>query len=593
MEKFTLLVFSHNDVEKALRLVKDAYDVADEIVLVDSSNADGKNLLREARKKYAGKLRVFDTIALGYSEPLRNYFHTKCSNEWVLRLDADELMTEEFKKRVHGIIADRRCSAFAVRVYDVDDDRNKISEFFAWQIQLYRKSMVNFRGMLHEQPQVRGAVKKVRGESLYLEHMEKPKKAETAFEEYPKMEKTQRMSYRIYNRVVIDHISKFMMPEGRTLEGTILGRLIRWLLLAYETITLRKQEDEISYFDYGMFYFMREFVRVFREPRSIVDVVPYTRMFLRMIHLSRNAPDGKEMLEISKMINDIGITRFLELDNSKVVEVLTRKYANKPQGPSLMLDLLKEKYRKLTSKKHKYRNIIISPHIDDAFLSLGGLLTRDKRTKQKVVDIFTITNFTLKGPGNPKQITILRKKEEKKNARKLGVEVDFLPFYDNPVRKGGEKEKLVERVKENLKPYLDQGERVFFPLGIGNHIDHVVTSKAALELLHETWNTNIYFYEDLPYAIKSTRIFSLLKPLLGEQAFAGPLHPLVNPSKISGALEPEYVKYSHSEKFELCKAYESQIDWRILDSVMVYGLIVGKMLGFKERFWKAIKPELL
>lgn len=91
MQKLSVLIFSKNDAHKAIGLIEDIYGIADEIVLVDSSESAQRNtILNAKRRNKLGKLRVFYAVALGYPDPLRMYALSKCKNEWVLLIDTDE-----------------------------------------------------------------------------------------------------------------------------------------------------------------------------------------------------------------------------------------------------------------------------------------------------------------------------------------------------------------------------------------------------------------------------------------------------------------------------------------------------------------------
>ena len=72
--------------EKCLESVKDAY----EIVVCDM-HSDDKTL--EIAQKYGCKICYHERI--GYVEPARNYAISQATGEWVLVLDADELVTHE------------------------------------------------------------------------------------------------------------------------------------------------------------------------------------------------------------------------------------------------------------------------------------------------------------------------------------------------------------------------------------------------------------------------------------------------------------------------------------------------------------------
>ncbi len=235
----------------------------------------------------------------------------------------------------------------------------------------------------------------------------------------------------------------------------------------------------------------------------------------------------------------------------------------------------------------KYENVIISPHIDDAFFSLGGLLIKCSSKPQKVVDVFSISDFTMRGRKGVKEVTAIRRKEEEKNAKEVGAKVDFLPFRDG----SADGSKAYTEIYAAIKKYLKEGRRVFFPLGIGGHGDHVLLARIGIGLAKEEKGGNVYFYEDLPYAIKGTKLFSVMSGIVNTNG--SKVFPVLNPRKSRGALEPEYISFSCARKIALCRTYESQTDWRILAAIRAHGRMLGNFVGCRERVWKVVDAEKL
>lgn len=565
--------------------------VVGEIVIMDASDAAQKRLLREAKARYP-KLRVFDTIALGYSEPLRMYAHKKCTGEWILFLGSDQRLTKPLKQNIGKLISDKRYNALAIKSIPIRDGK-KTSSFAAWQIQLYRKNAIEYKGMIHEQPTVRGLIKRVGGE-MFLEHhidME-----HTGAKDYQKMEGLRRMTYKSYNAALVDHASKLIMPQNRTIENTRTGKLIKALLLSYEKLTLRNLDKEISGFDYFLFYLLREsaYACMHRNLKSILNVLPSTMYFYGFVSRSRNSRYSKEMFEVSKIISNIGVIRFLNLDDEKVVERLAAKYKNRRQGADLLISLLLEKYRETQNaqeREFRYQNIVISPHSDDAFFSLGGMLAKERRMPQKVVDVFSRSRYARKGWSTFSKMTPILKKNERENARKVGARVEFLDYESGESRSGFDNPERAAQLYKRLKGYLNEGRRVFFPLAISSHGDHIILSLVGLRLLRDTGRENIYFYEDLPYAIKTTKPFMLVRPFLGASVNSEKLYPLIDTRRDVDWLESECINVDHDAKLELCKTYKSQIDWGIITSIIFYGRMLGALVGFKERVWKVSNPE--
>src|SRR5262249_54344634 len=162
-----------------------------------------------------------------------------------------------------------------------------------------------------------------------------------------------------------------------------------------------------------------------------------------------------------------------------------------------------------------------SPHLDDAALSAGGAIARWTAAGDRVV----IASVYTKGPPLRRIAPEMRKfadyaarcAEDDAACRVLGAEVRRLdqierafrpPFLTGwsffttpPERAGFTTLADVTRVLGALDVAPD---RVLLPFGIGNHVDHVETMLAALDVVGERgWLPRTLFYEDF-YALSRT-----------------------------------------------------------------------------------------
>lgn len=141
----------------------------------------------------------------------------------------------------------------------------------------------------------------------------------------------------------------------------------------------------------------------------------------------------------------------------------------------------------LNNKKNYY---FISPHLDDAILSAGGLIydLKDKG-KVKIITVFT----------NGDELLLKRKIEDKNVCRYLGVGYLHLGFTDvlwrnNPnLREERNLEiAIAYKLKETIKN--DKNTIIFVPLSIGNHFDHKIVNKICRDNY-----TDVIYWEDYPY----------------------------------------------------------------------------------------------
>jgi LmbE family N-acetylglucosaminyl deacetylase len=170
------------------------------------------------------------------------------------------------------------------------------------------------------------------------------------------------------------------------------------------------------------------------------------------------------------------------------------------------------------------RWIYISPHLDDAVLSAGGLI-HDQAMMGIPVEIWTLAcGFPPEGGLTPfaqdlhfqwgfssaEETIRLRRAEDLRAAATVGAKAVHFDFLDCIYRRGPDGEVLYSegvftpihaaeagypaQITAALARVLERGDVVVCPLGIGGHVDHVVT-RAAVEGLTRP----LLYYADFPY----------------------------------------------------------------------------------------------
>ena len=349
MERLSVIAFSRDDVDKVESFVKDLHELADEIVLVDSSDKKNRDRLHAFAKNYK-KLKIFYVVAIGYPDPLFMYAINKCTNRWVLYLDTDERLSEELERKIKKMI-ENRYAAYNIKRYEGRRSSNK-NIFFTWQIHLFQKGKVKFKGIIHEQPTVYGPMKDIYDDNLYMEHIEELMRHELM--EYHRMEKYERYSNRLFDLIVRDYLRKLFTKKGLT------AKIVIGSLRAYQKITFRNSEHEIGYAEYFTVRFLRYLLHQIGE-RDVVGVfkaLPFTLMYISRLTGWRTERDGRENFEIAKLMNTIGITEFLHLDDERSVRRLNAKYENgQEQGLRLLMRLLTLRYRDVMGSEKERNNL--------------------------------------------------------------------------------------------------------------------------------------------------------------------------------------------------------------------------------------------
>lgn len=96
--KLSVCIITKNEEEELPRCLESIKHIADEIIVVDDNSTDKT---KEIAKKYGSKLyeRTLDTFA-----NQKNYALEKATGDWILAIDADEILTPELEDEIKEIL---------------------------------------------------------------------------------------------------------------------------------------------------------------------------------------------------------------------------------------------------------------------------------------------------------------------------------------------------------------------------------------------------------------------------------------------------------------------------------------------------------
>ncbi|MBP8947823.1 MAG: PIG-L family deacetylase [Candidatus Promineofilum sp.] len=183
--------------------------------------------------------------------------------------------------------------------------------------------------------------------------------------------------------------------------------------------------------------------------------------------------------------------------------------------------------------KSAYDHLYLSPHFDDAALSCGGQIATWTAAGQSVL-VVTITggdppadapsdtvrqlhdrwtaSLTAEGAGGAAEAMVAQRRAEDRAALAvLGADWLHLPFLDCIYRCGPDDDALYPGPTDMFGPAnpadaatlaalaeafaaLPAAGRVYLPLGVGGHVDHLATRRAAERVF-----TAPLYYEEYPY----------------------------------------------------------------------------------------------
>jgi LmbE family N-acetylglucosaminyl deacetylase len=304
------------------------------------------------------------------------------------------------------------------------------------------------------------------------------------------------------------------------------------------------------------------------------------------------AEDGLETVNGDRVALGAGLKRALGLcDGSRRLAEIAREAGVgrseliKAQDDGLVLIWRSEVPIKLPALGHHPHSIIVSPHLDDAALSCGGRMLGNQAVL--VLNIVSKTAWWRFGETAAEKISSCRQAEEGLVSRLSGAVMKEMDLPEALLRGyamgdvflEGKKTACDEEASAQVKSGVAELAREhplahwFLPLGVGGHVDHLLTRDAALEALRAApvRGTHLHFYEDLPYAAKLGPAADFSKQVPGY------------------TLREELLEIDEliGWKLELLRAYWSQFRWAEIAELGAYAKAVAGD-GAAEVTWTPI-----
>jgi len=235
----------------------------------------------------------------------------------------------------------------------------------------------------------------------------------------------------------------------------------------------------------------------------------------------------------------------------------------------------------LIHKKQKI--LLISPHLDDAIFSMGAIAAELAGQGHKI-DVLTCFTKSVMHPTGfalacqldknlPADIDYmeLRRQEDQQACQLLGIEPHWGNLLEAPHRGYDsakelfqvikKQDKIAEKLLELIENQIEelQPEFVFFPKGIGNHVDHQQVIN-ALTKIKEKYPKIFYLqWYDQPYLLRNPGSW-FEKSSRKTSISAKKLHEI---SEENGQ-KPVYfdLKSVNMLKFQACAAYASQVNFQ-------------------------------
>lgn len=97
--RFSCFIIARNEARRIGEVIASVRDLADEVVVIDSGSTDGTQQIAET----LGARVIFNEWP-GYG-PQKRFGEEQCRNDWLLNLDADEVLSDELRAEIRALFA--------------------------------------------------------------------------------------------------------------------------------------------------------------------------------------------------------------------------------------------------------------------------------------------------------------------------------------------------------------------------------------------------------------------------------------------------------------------------------------------------------
>lgn len=235
---------------------------------------------------------------------------------------------------------------------------------------------------------------------------------------------------------------------------------------------------------------------------------------------------------------------------------------------------------------------VLSPHSDDAALSLAGFLhlSAAEGCDITIITVFSRSRRTRTGgvEDDEERVTAMRKAEDHAflaslSASATGVWCD-LPdpsvrlsdepeYWYVPVPLSPREREFIELTADSCRRHVSRFSALLAPAGLGKNRDHLIVHEAGVRFTRES-GCRLLLYEDLPYAARMSE--RELERSIGDLAERSGL--FLVPRLVADRAMPLHKRSALS-------FYPSQMNGDIVRRVVWHSLCAGGLVTGAERLW--------
>lgn len=161
--KLSVVILTKNEEGKIARCIE-SIKWADEILIIDDESVDRTRQIAQSLGA-----RVIVRPLNGDFAAQRNFGMDEASGDWVLQMDADEVVTEKLRNEIEKNLADN-CPYSAFIIKRKEFFLGHFMQYGGWyidELKLFRRNDCKYIHAIHERPQVSGKIGRIEAE---IEH---------------------------------------------------------------------------------------------------------------------------------------------------------------------------------------------------------------------------------------------------------------------------------------------------------------------------------------------------------------------------------------------------------------------------------------
>ena len=312
-------MFNYNENEGIIRNVELLKDVVNEILIVDSSDSDNYNYLKN-KYESLNKFNILRVFPIGYADPFRMYALKNIKSEFITYLDSDEEPDEELIRFLSNFQYEGINGYYILRY-------EKALNCYDYQLRLFKKDKTFYKGMIHEFPKIEGLTSQLDNGKLIIHYAD----------------------YKNYLNV---------RPSYLLIEAYERPFSIFYLSTQSNMFRLFKDEDKIlsksSVYLFAILLFLKKTLihithsslklKLYKNDRFLLK---YT---LKRYNYFINLNNKEVLTKINQciLLND-GLIKYLNLDDVDYVNKLTKNFSWNKRGIEI--------FEELVNFRHNYKKI--------------------------------------------------------------------------------------------------------------------------------------------------------------------------------------------------------------------------------------------